>query len=1362
MLPVNISYPFFEANQVLSNEHLNQLFNYLDEQERLTRTNLIGIGIVCGLEPSIADSGDSIQISKGCGVTSEGYLITWGTQAALEWYRPYEVPDALPYREFGSGSNPFTPFPIWELTADRNNDATAVRVSRDFLQGVNQVPGEGDEKILVLFLECEAESNRNCAPNSCNDKGSTVTATIRPLLIRKQDIDLLQARIRALGPEAEAYFSLADSMSNRLGLPTLKLPRFDVAATNLGSTTSIFSAFQLAMSQPVVEGVANALSAAHQAFAPLLTDFPANPFANLLTNWAFLYNRSIETSGQYLWYQYYYDHLDTVIQAYEEFRLRGLEVLGLCCPDSRLFKRHLFAGNLGVEPIGNSYRHSFVPSPLFTRQQGAMAELRLLFARLVSLVQELELPPNVSSLIGVNVGNIRPFTPVLQPGVFTPFDGFTLVRPELLTAFRPRLSTSIKITPSLLGGPLSRKAIPYHYRPVPLYEQWSYHLTRQGKARHNLGYRSNAWNTTDLFVRFPLQYDLEPNNFLRIEGHIGQNYVQVLSELLAQKDRNRLPIDIIALKSGFNEDNIPLPREVEDCHFQDLDTLYQAFREELLCQLCEAVKRFYLTPILPNQAPPQAFGNRVPQLPFLQQCAPNFRYFDNSIGAYYENNLSQHTATAPYLGNLESVYIYHVLFIFNLVKLAEALPENVGQLDMTVFRQRHNALMGLMQVLNNYILQITNDAITDDDNNDRLDLEEFSDQMDHVLFACKLESFQRIFDEYQDRINKIREQLLFTKFLDQHPGIQHKAGVPMGGTFVMVYHGDDQPDDVPVRQGRFTIRGRVVANGEVLIGVTIVQVGTTSGTVTDFDGNFSLVVNSLPARLEVLMAGFESREVIAVAENVILNIDLAAPVDNNTDLGRFADLAVGTVIADFYLPYLCCSDCTPVQFVLPKEPPTFSWEQVGCTTPNNTGLVLITPTGGTAPYDYSLDGGVNWQALAEDPIAVNNGAQVQIRDAEGTISVRRTIALVPQFVIDPGASICDEDGQNFQVEIFINGGRQPYRVIANGQTYEVPLGENIGFATFPSGQGGEVIVEDSSTPACEQRFDAKPVVCEQGCGLPCNGITRECGHPFWMQRNPNTSIRYQRVQLRVNTFTVIGDQPGQAVNFNTAQLGQLTEILNPSGDFSTASVFSSFWNSRMPDANEFIQSVLGDTFGSPEDAVILLTYDPTGVDNFTTLRIEHYSCHTYVIEIEVSFSGASVGKHDYRRFWQYRESGSEVREEVIINSNQTFQGEGRLPAYNCIIRDRCNPNNPPQELCTEPTSLEINFDPGGNQLFLFANNAGERPVLWMVEYAFPAILSGTQVETNLQADFNTNYVIRAIAVDPDTTCASVASASFVI
>jgi hypothetical protein len=50
MQPTLATYPVFEANQVLTNAHLNQLFTYLDEQERLTRANLIGIGIVCGLE----------------------------------------------------------------------------------------------------------------------------------------------------------------------------------------------------------------------------------------------------------------------------------------------------------------------------------------------------------------------------------------------------------------------------------------------------------------------------------------------------------------------------------------------------------------------------------------------------------------------------------------------------------------------------------------------------------------------------------------------------------------------------------------------------------------------------------------------------------------------------------------------------------------------------------------------------------------------------------------------------------------------------------------------------------------------------------------------------------------------------------------------------------------------------------------------------------------------------------------------------------------------------------------------------------------------------------------------------------------
>ena len=50
MIPENNIYPSFEVNQVLSAAHLNTLHDQLDEQSRLTRATLHGIGIVCGYE----------------------------------------------------------------------------------------------------------------------------------------------------------------------------------------------------------------------------------------------------------------------------------------------------------------------------------------------------------------------------------------------------------------------------------------------------------------------------------------------------------------------------------------------------------------------------------------------------------------------------------------------------------------------------------------------------------------------------------------------------------------------------------------------------------------------------------------------------------------------------------------------------------------------------------------------------------------------------------------------------------------------------------------------------------------------------------------------------------------------------------------------------------------------------------------------------------------------------------------------------------------------------------------------------------------------------------------------------------------
>lgn len=65
-------------------------------------------------------------------------------------------------------------------------------------------------------------------------------------------------------------------------------------------------------------------------------------------------------------------------------------------------------------------------------------------------------------------------------------------------------------------------------------------------------------------------------------------------------------------------------------------------------------------------------------------------------------------------------------------------------------------------------------------------------------------------------------------------------------------------------QNKKSVSGKVVdANGEPVIGATIMEKGTTNGTITDFDGNFTLnVVDG--AQLEVSYVGFQSQELKAV------------------------------------------------------------------------------------------------------------------------------------------------------------------------------------------------------------------------------------------------------------------------------------------------------------------------------------------------------------------------------------------------------------------------------------------------------------------------------------------------------------------
>ena len=58
-----------------------------------------------------------------------------------------------------------------------------------------------------------------------------------------------------------------------------------------------------------------------------------------------------------------------------------------------------------------------------------------------------------------------------------------------------------------------------------------------------------------------------------------------------------------------------------------------------------------------------------------------------------------------------------------------------------------------------------------------------------------------------------------------------------------------------------TISGNVTDTNNVpLPGVTVVEKGTSNGTTTDFDGNYSITVGSFPGTLQFSSLGFASKE----------------------------------------------------------------------------------------------------------------------------------------------------------------------------------------------------------------------------------------------------------------------------------------------------------------------------------------------------------------------------------------------------------------------------------------------------------------------------------------------------------------------
>ena len=75
LVDISTQYSKFNKNQVLTETQLNGFLDYFDDQDRLTRTSLSGVGIVCGFKVNYNPEDHSVVVTQGRGVTTDGDLV---------------------------------------------------------------------------------------------------------------------------------------------------------------------------------------------------------------------------------------------------------------------------------------------------------------------------------------------------------------------------------------------------------------------------------------------------------------------------------------------------------------------------------------------------------------------------------------------------------------------------------------------------------------------------------------------------------------------------------------------------------------------------------------------------------------------------------------------------------------------------------------------------------------------------------------------------------------------------------------------------------------------------------------------------------------------------------------------------------------------------------------------------------------------------------------------------------------------------------------------------------------------------------------------------------------------------------------
>ena len=197
---------------------------------------------------------------------------------------------------------------------------------------------------------------------------------------------------------------------------------------------------------------------------------------------------------------------------------------------------------------------------------------------------------------------------------------------------------------------------------------------------------------------------------------------------------------------------------------------------------------------LPSQTGQEAAARKLvetaPTVRLLQATDPTYRYNSGTVGPAFEsfvaklgqtyvsaNTMLSMVGDAGFVGAPTAQY-YVRSVLYYLEQGYESLTNTLSALDFTTVQSRFADLEQVVTAANTGLTAAQETAVAAD----------LPERFAALLEVCLLAELKVIIAEYRNRLRAAEFLRYFAIYAKRCPGLQHKAGVPIGGTFILVYH----------------------------------------------------------------------------------------------------------------------------------------------------------------------------------------------------------------------------------------------------------------------------------------------------------------------------------------------------------------------------------------------------------------------------------------------------------------------------------------------------------------------------------------------------------------------------------------------